>query len=370
MRVVFKKLKKSECLYRGIRIFFISLHRLFIPKMVNISIIIPIYNVEKYVLRCLRTIVGQDTDVCTIQCILVDDCGTDGSMSLVRDFISSYSGDVQFVILKHDTNRGLSAARNTGLRAATGDFLLYVDSDDGLADNCLKLMADELEQHQETDVVMGNIYVCKSQSPFMPTTGNVRVISDKREAFADLFAMRLNNSACNKLVRRELIMKQQLFFQDGLLYEDLLWNYRLFSVMTSIVVMPQVTYIYENNPVSIVNTTKTKVEAVTNSFITISNYVVEHPYRPLIGDSLMYAFGILLKAVDAQNQYGCSSETRRKLQKAKNRLMALTLKSGRLLMAVFFLVMYKPFSWLLRLPFFRKHYHQASMIVSKIERRS
>jgi glycosyltransferase involved in cell wall biosynthesis len=65
-----------------------------------------------------------------IECIVVDDCGTDGSMGIVNKLILEYNGPIMFKILHHTHNRGLSAARNTGISNASGDYLLFLDSDD------------------------------------------------------------------------------------------------------------------------------------------------------------------------------------------------------------------------------------------------
>lgn len=95
----------------------------------RVSIIIPIYNVEPYILECLQSVdkqtIGDD-----IECILVDDCGTDNSVLVAEDFIKSYNGRVHFTLIHHQKNGGLSAARNTGIHAAHGEYLYFLDSDD------------------------------------------------------------------------------------------------------------------------------------------------------------------------------------------------------------------------------------------------
>ena len=105
--------------------------------MLNLSIIIPVYNVEAYIEECLASVVAQSDAKANIECIIVDDCSPDGSMDIVRRFVDNYQGAVQFRTLRHEVNRGISAARNTGIDAATGDYLLFVDSDDYLSADCL-----------------------------------------------------------------------------------------------------------------------------------------------------------------------------------------------------------------------------------------
>ena len=79
--------------------------------MVSISFIIPVYNVEPYVNRCLESVLSQDMTGVNMECIIVDDCGQDHSMELVRQLVDSYNGSIRFMIVEHEKNRGLSAAR-------------------------------------------------------------------------------------------------------------------------------------------------------------------------------------------------------------------------------------------------------------------
>ena len=105
-----------------------------LPK---ISIIIPIYNVEPYIEDCLQSVMRQ-TYRGMMECILVDDCGTDNSMKVAEQLIKIYNGPIDFKVLHHEHNRGLSAARNTGIDAACGDYVYFLDSDDWISDDCFE----------------------------------------------------------------------------------------------------------------------------------------------------------------------------------------------------------------------------------------
>ena len=124
--------------------------------MITISIIIPIYNVELYVRQCLESVMAQDIVEVDIECILVDDCGQDKSMEIVRQMVENYEGPIRFHILHHEHNCGLSAARNTGLDAATGDYILFVDSDDYLLPGALSRLLVGLHTYPQVDMVVGN----------------------------------------------------------------------------------------------------------------------------------------------------------------------------------------------------------------------
>lgn len=120
----------------------------------KVSVLIPVYGVEKYVGQCSKTLFGQTYD--DIEYVFVDDCTPDNSVAVIRQVLSEYPHREQQVhIIRHDHNRGLGAARKTALEAATGDFVLNVDSDDHLPlDAVEKLMA--CQQQTGADIVSGN----------------------------------------------------------------------------------------------------------------------------------------------------------------------------------------------------------------------
>ena len=97
------------------------------------SIIVPVYNVKKYIRQCIESIQNQTFK--DFEAIFIDDCGNDDSIKTVEVFAKN---DERIKIIHHDKNLGLSAARNTGLRAATGEYILCVDSDDWIENDCLE----------------------------------------------------------------------------------------------------------------------------------------------------------------------------------------------------------------------------------------
>ena len=80
--------------------------------MYKISVIIPIYNVEKYIVGCLESVVAQKRKDIDIECLLIDDCSPDNSFEVTQTYISNYHGAVRFEMLRHETNKGQAAARN------------------------------------------------------------------------------------------------------------------------------------------------------------------------------------------------------------------------------------------------------------------
>lgn len=113
----------------------------------KLSVIVPVYNVEKYLDDCLRSIISQIDNDCEIIC--VEDCSTDNSLGILEKYSNKYS---QIKIVKHGKNKGLSAARNTGLNNAKGKYILFVDSDDMFKTNAITELMNIVEE-QELDQV-------------------------------------------------------------------------------------------------------------------------------------------------------------------------------------------------------------------------
>lgn len=122
----------------------------------NISVIIPIYNVEAYIERCLLSVMNQ-TFTEGVECILVNDCTPDNSIKIAENLINKYKGDILFRIISHKCNRGIAASRNTGLYTATGTYILYIDSDDYIERTMLEEMYTEAIR-TNADIVESNFY--------------------------------------------------------------------------------------------------------------------------------------------------------------------------------------------------------------------
>ena len=128
--------------------------------MYLVSILVPIYKVEKYIERCAISLFEQTYD--NIEYIFVDDCLPDNSISILKEVVERYPQRKNKVcILHHEKNRGLSAARNTAINAASGLFISHVDSDDYLDPDAIKLL---VEKQLETgaDIVTGNHYIVQN----------------------------------------------------------------------------------------------------------------------------------------------------------------------------------------------------------------
>ena len=230
-----------------------------------VSIIIPIYNVEKYVLECLQSVANQ-TLTEEIECILVDDCGTDCSAQITEEFIATYHGPIQFQLLHHEKNGGLSAARNTGIKQAKGEYLLFLDSDDVLLPNAIECFLKELERHSDVDMIQGaykSEMTKRYDSIVLPEYTNDRQVI--KTLMLDYDKMPI--MAQNRLVKRKLIVEENLYFKEGIIHEDCYWSFFLAKHVSSLACLNEKTYYYRFNPNSI--TGKPNNEKETYSFRVI-----------------------------------------------------------------------------------------------------
>ena len=218
--------------------------------MISVSVIVPVYNVSRYIERCLYSVLNQ-TYAGPIECLVVDDCGQDDSMEKVRHIVDAYNGPVRLKVLSHERNMGLSEARNTALRAATGDYVFFLDSDDELSIYALQLMTEKIDKCPGVDMVIGGFY--------LPSCYDFAIRYNKSDVITGLENCKkallkpelLPDFAHNKLIRRDVIVDNGLFFESGLLHEDNLWKWNLSKHIRSIALVKGGTYIYFKNPGSI-----------------------------------------------------------------------------------------------------------------------
>lgn len=242
----------------------------------EVSIIIPVYNVAPYIETCLKSVMCQVYGG-SIECIIVDDCGHDDSMSLVKRMIAQYDGPIQFRVVAHDHNRGLSAARNTGTKEATGKYIYYLDSDDEITPDCIEKLMGVMETYPDVEMVQGNtcMFISEgSEQLFLSTVATP--YAETNDVVRDLFYRKkqLYVYVWNKLLRRDFVMANKIFFMEGLIYEDNLWAFYLVKHLNKAAFLLDVTYHYNIRPMSI--TTGSGEVARIRSYVTIYKDILTH----------------------------------------------------------------------------------------------
>ncbi|WP_051293401.1 glycosyltransferase family 2 protein [Olivibacter sitiensis] len=220
----------------------------------EISIIIPVYNVENYVLRCLWSVVKQRCS--RLQVIIIDDCGNDDSMMIVEDFIRS-NAHITWKLVRHSRNKGLSAARNTGLNHARGDYIYFLDSDDELPENCIENFASEAIKRSNVEVLIGSVQAIgfgKKKKALEGRKTKTNLLIKDGEVLKAYNDGRISATAWNKFIKRSVIVEYKLYFKEGILHEDILWSFYLFTKCRSVFICNHDAYIYHANKVSITST--------------------------------------------------------------------------------------------------------------------
>lgn len=187
--------------------------------MIKVSVVIPIYNVEKQIRRCACSLFEQ-TIRNEIEFIFVDDCSPDHSMEILKKVVDGYSKySLAIFSIAHEKNQGISTARNTGLEVAKGKYIIFCDSDDWVEPGMYEKLYNKAVEG-DFDIV---------GCDFVEDYGNAKqkyckqsFQIDGKACVEEMLTGRLHGAVWNKLVRREIYEKQDIRFPDGnTMWEDL-----------------------------------------------------------------------------------------------------------------------------------------------------
>lgn len=209
----------------------------------SVSIVVPVYNVEDYIEDCFKSIAKQ-TYAGPMECLFIDDCGTDNSVQTLEGLIKAYDGPIEMRLLHHEKNKGLSGARNTGITNAKGDYLFFLDSDDQLYPNSISSFCDAAIKENLPDMVLGGYQVNIPEHVINRYKYQYEVLDNKSQIIREFLNGNLFCMAPNKLIRREFIVKNQLYFKEGIIHEDNLWSFQSYHLAQVVVTIPDVTYFY------------------------------------------------------------------------------------------------------------------------------
>lgn len=245
----------------------------------KVSIIVPIYNVEKEIERCLLSVISQDYE--DIELILVNDCTPDNSLVKAQDALKNNQFKGDFQVIEHSINSGLSAARNSGIKAATGDYLFFLDSDDSLSYN--RVISDLILLAKTKTGVLNQIIVGNSQQVIGHKIGakgsqkNLS-LSSNLEVYKAFVQGDLTVTAWGKLVLHSFVQENNLYFQDGIYHEDELWSFLAYRAADYVKATDVVMYNYYEREGSISFSVKEKnVEDLNTVIEAIYQYYLVDP---------------------------------------------------------------------------------------------
>jgi len=211
-----------------------------------VSIVVPVYNVEKFLYRCLESLTGQTYD--KLEILLIDDGSTDSSASLCDQFSLK---DAR-VLVVHKDNGGLSDARNVGIAMATGEFVLCVDSDDCVTSDHVELLITSVVEHSADLATTSFIRLpedARSTLAAVGSNGGVQVLSGSLALEKMFYQRGITTSAWGKIYRRSLFAGVSYPF--GHIHEDLGTTYKIFLKAAKVVVRNERTYCYTERAGSI-----------------------------------------------------------------------------------------------------------------------
>lgn len=206
----------------------------------KISIVVAVYNVEKYLSECIESIINQTYS--NLEIILVDDGSPDNSGNIAEEYAKK---DKRIKVI-HKENGGLSDARNAGMKAATGDYLMFSDSDDFLIENACELLVNKIEKEQ-ADYVIGNYINCYEdgqlwEKPIFDLE-KYKEFKLNIKDYKDSFYI-MNSGVWNKIFNMNFIRNLELEFVVGLPAEDAIFTTYCFIKAKKVFYIPQLVYVY------------------------------------------------------------------------------------------------------------------------------
>lgn len=248
--------------------------------MPKVSVIVPVYNVEKYVEKCIKSLVDQTLQ--EIEIIAVDDGSKDDSKNIIDKYIKKYPDKVKYL---YKENGGLSSARNFGIPYANGEYIAFLDSDDYVEPTMYEEMY-KLAKKDDADMVECDFiweYPNKQKYDYGV------VYNGKKEAIEKARVV-----AWNKLIKREIIKNEKIEFPFGLRYEDVEFFYKLVPSINKISFMKKYFIHYVQRDNSIANTQNTKTKDIFKVLNNVIEFYKNKGYYEEYKEELEYTYLRLL----------------------------------------------------------------------------
>lgn len=206
-------------------------------KMIDLSIIVPVYNVSSYIRRCVDSILNQDLELNRYEIILVDDGSTDDSGKICDE----YSNLRKNIFVIHKNNGGLADARNAGLSFAHGRYIMFVDSDDYIKSNVLSLIVEE--------AIINNVDIYSYEMECIDASGSIKYMNYPFEigkiysSHEVLFTITIS-TVCASLYSMAFITRNKLKFTKGITHEDVDFNNKSYALVDRIMFSSIPVYVY------------------------------------------------------------------------------------------------------------------------------
>ena len=222
--------------------------------MPEISVIIPVYNAEKYIERCLISVLNQSFE--DFEVLVVDDRGTDNSIQKVEEVANNHVNGKKLRIIHHDRNKGVAEARNTIINEASGKYLFFIDSDDCVSKDAISILYDKAENTNAETVWGSFVNVEFDTEKELPSVNGLGRYPDIELFGADCLASygcqdikeHLQQSIWNILYRTDFIRNNHLRFKQHGSFDDGIFQAEMQPLVNRAVLMSNVTYYYYLRP--------------------------------------------------------------------------------------------------------------------------
>lgn len=242
--------------------------------MKMLSIIVPVYNVQSYLEKCIQSILLQDYN--NYELILVDDGSTDNSGEICDKYAFNKK-----VKVYHKKNGGLSDTRNFGIKKSDGKYIMFVDSDDFLYNiHCLKKINDYIEESEADVIQYKMVYYYEKKNKYVFLKDLKEFNGSVLEKISSLNENgQVSVSACDKIVKAEIIKNKNIYFENDLLSEDIKWSYELYLNIDTLKIVNDNIYVYRQQRINSISTSKTKKNVC--DLFKIIKYWYNYPYNSI-----------------------------------------------------------------------------------------
>jgi len=312
-----------------------------------LSIVIPVYNVSEYVEKCIRSCYSHTLKQYQYEIIIVNDGSTDNSLEICENLKKEFTS----LKIINQLNQGLSGARNTGLKKASGDYIWFVDSDDWIQENCLPSIIENIEKFHTDIIWIGHDVILNGDviNEFIP-----RNIS-KPISGEDFFDSILNNLfyIWKFIYKKDFLLKNSLEFHEGILYEDLEFTPRALLKAESCITLSNVYYHYLMREGSIVNNVTQKnindrFYILNKLFSIVDDKTVSKTFKNNIMDVITHTFigsvkmSARAKVLLPQNAFKIIKQIKQNRNKlTKNRFDFVLMKFNLIVYYKIYLTVYK-----------------------------
>lgn len=237
-----------------------------------VSVLIPVYNVEKYIERCARSVFEQTYE--NIEYIFVDDCTPDNSFTILMNVLEDYPQRASHVrIVKHEQNEGIAVGRNTAISNATGDFIFFIDSDDYLEADAITALV-EMQKQTNADIVTGQKLI---NDDGIDTRFVEPIYKDKDEMLMSILSNVWHHEITDRLIKRSLFTDNNIRALPHVnICEDWQLSAKVVYYADKCVTLNRPTYHYMYNPCSLVHSNNDWIKeknAYNWEFLSLDNLV-------------------------------------------------------------------------------------------------